>query len=216
MLAEFAGVLQHLPGVAGFIAAKTIERGRAVGFFLVSDGETDGLGDYFEFLFEFAGVVHAGLAEVDGFHFDAHGAIDAPVRGEHEVDESGLVFAFRLPFFVVILAHGLELLFAFVGEHQRLGEQVEAYGYVNRALPKADLGAFVEALATRISKFDKWAIANTKRLVNTSLPPDVELVAGLDACIASLGRPAAQDGIKALMARGFHKRGMWKPGLDTT
>jgi hypothetical protein len=28
-----------------------------------------------------------------------------------------------------------------------------------------------------------------------------------DACIASLGRPAAQDGIKALIASGFHKPG---------
>jgi enoyl-CoA hydratase/carnithine racemase len=87
------------------------------------------------------------------------------------------------------------------------GEKAEAYGYVNRALPDAELDAFVDALATRISGFDKWAIANTKRLVNTSLPPDVELGAGWDACIASLGRPAAQDGIKALMARGFHKPG---------
>jgi enoyl-CoA hydratase/carnithine racemase len=87
------------------------------------------------------------------------------------------------------------------------GDQAEAYGYVNRALPDADLDAFVDALATRISKFDKWAIANTKRLVNTSLPPDVELGAGWDACIASLGRPAAQKGIKALFAQGFHKPG---------
>ena len=87
------------------------------------------------------------------------------------------------------------------------GDQAEAYGYVNRALPDADLDAFVEALATRIAQFDKWAIANTKRLVNTSLPPDVELGAGWDACIASLGRPAAQNGIKALMDRGFHKPG---------
>ncbi len=87
------------------------------------------------------------------------------------------------------------------------GDQAEAYGYVNRALPDAELDAFVEALATRISKFDKWAIANTKRLVNTSLPPDVELGAGWDACIASLGRPAAQQGIKALFAQGFHKPG---------
>src|SRR5277367_4281784 len=86
-------------------------------------------------------------------------------------------------------------------------EQAEAYGYINRALPDAELDAYVDALATRISNFDKWAIANTKRLVNTSLPPDVELGAGWDACIASLGRPAAQNGIKALMARGFHKPG---------
>ena len=87
------------------------------------------------------------------------------------------------------------------------GDQAEAYGYVNRALPDADLDGFVEALATRIAGFDKWAIANTKRLVNTSLPPDVELAAGWDACMASIGRPAAQERIKALMASGFHKPG---------
>ena len=87
------------------------------------------------------------------------------------------------------------------------GEQAEAYGYVNRALPDADVDAFVEAFATRIAGFDKWAIANTKRLVNTSLPPDVELGAGWDACIASLGRPAAQQNIKALIAEGFHTPG---------
>jgi len=86
-------------------------------------------------------------------------------------------------------------------------DQAEAYGYINRALPEADLDAFVEALATRIANFDKWAIANTKRLVNTSLPQDVELGAGWDACLASLGRPAAQNGIRALMGRGFHKPG---------
>ena len=87
------------------------------------------------------------------------------------------------------------------------GEQAEAYGYVNRALPDADLDAFVEAFATRIAGFDKWAIANTKRLVNTSLPPDVELAAGWDACMGSISRPAAQERIKALMANGFHKPG---------
>ena len=86
-------------------------------------------------------------------------------------------------------------------------DQAERYGYINRALPDAELDAFVDALATRIAKFDKWAIAQTKRLVNTSLPPDVELGAGWDACIASLGRVAAQEGIKALIARGFHKPG---------
>src|ERR1700684_1622184 len=41
-------------------------------------------------------------------------------------------------------------------------EQAEAYGYVNRALSDADLDAFVETLATRIHKFDKREIANTK------------------------------------------------------
>src|SRR5882724_3533367 len=34
-------------------------------------------------------------------------------------------------------------------------DQADAYGYINRALPDADLDSFVEALATRIAKFDK-------------------------------------------------------------
>src|SRR5450432_4746918 len=42
------------------------------------------------------------------------------------------------------------------------GDQAEAYGYVNRSLADADLDSFVETLATRIAKFDKWAIAQTK------------------------------------------------------
>jgi enoyl-CoA hydratase/carnithine racemase len=87
------------------------------------------------------------------------------------------------------------------------GEQAEAYGYVNRTLPDAELDAYVDALANRISKFDKWAIGQTKRLVNTSLSPDVELGAGWETCIASLGRPAAQAGIKALTDKGFQAPG---------
>jgi enoyl-CoA hydratase/carnithine racemase len=84
----------------------------------------------------------------------------------------------------------------------------EAYGYVNRSLPDAELDAFVDALATRISSFDKWAISNTKRLVNAaSLPPDVEMAAGWDACMASVARPATQARIKAFINLGFHKPG---------
>ena len=88
------------------------------------------------------------------------------------------------------------------------GELAEAYGYVNRSLPDTELDSFVDALATRIASFDKWAIANTKRLVNAaSLPPDIEIAAGWDACMASIVRPAAQNRIRALMERGFHKPG---------
>ena len=88
------------------------------------------------------------------------------------------------------------------------GELAEAYGYVNRSLPDADRDRFVDALATRIASFDKWAIANTKRLVNAaSLPPDIEMAAAWDACMTSIARPAAQERIKSLFERGFHKPG---------
>jgi enoyl-CoA hydratase/carnithine racemase len=88
------------------------------------------------------------------------------------------------------------------------GDLAEAYGYVNRSLADSELDSFVDALATRIASFDKWAIANTKRLVSAaSLPPDVEIAAGWDACMASIARPAAQGKIKALFEQGFHRPG---------
>jgi enoyl-CoA hydratase/carnithine racemase len=95
-----------------------------------------------------------------------------------------------------------------LGSDDIRGDLAEAYGYVNRSLPDIELDGFVDALAARIASFDKWAIANTKRLVNAaSLPADVEIAAGWDACMASIVRPAARDKIKALFDLGFHKPG---------
>src|SRR6202045_2399574 len=81
-------------------------------------------------------------------------------------------------------------------------------GYVNRSLPDADLDGFVDALATRIASFDKQTIMDTKHLVNVaSLPPDIELECGWDACVASMARPATQRRIKTLIERGFCQPG---------
>src|SRR5207253_6143129 len=56
------------------------------------------------------------------------------------------------------------------------GDLAERYGYVNRSLPDAQVDGFVDNLAKRVASFDKHAIAETKRLVNTaSLPPDSEI-----------------------------------------
>ena len=88
------------------------------------------------------------------------------------------------------------------------GDLAERYGYVNRSFPDADLDAFVESLATRIASFDKRAISETKRFVDVaSLPPDFEIAPEWDVCFASIMRPAAQERIKKLMERGFHKPG---------
>ena len=88
------------------------------------------------------------------------------------------------------------------------GELAELYGYVNRALPDAELDAFVDALAMRIASFDKQAIAETKNFVNlASLPPDAEIAPEWEACMASVARPAAQARLRTLMERGFHKPG---------
>ena len=88
------------------------------------------------------------------------------------------------------------------------GDLAEAYGYVNRSLPDMELDRFVDALASRVASFDKWAISNTKRLVNAANPvADVEIAAGWDTCMASIARPAAQARIKGLREIGFHEPG---------
>ena len=95
-----------------------------------------------------------------------------------------------------------------IGADDIRGDVAELYGYVNRALPDAELDGFVDALAMRIASFDKQAIADTKRLVNiASLPSDAEIAPEWEAFLAALERPAARTRIKALMERGFHKPG---------
>jgi enoyl-CoA hydratase/carnithine racemase len=88
------------------------------------------------------------------------------------------------------------------------GDLAERYGYVNRSLPDAELDEFVESLVTRVASFDKRALSETKRFVDVaSLPPDYEIAPEWDVCLASIMRPAAQERIKMLMERGFHKAG---------
>jgi enoyl-CoA hydratase/carnithine racemase len=99
----------------------------------------------------------------------------------------------------------LEIL---LGADDISGEQAELYGYVNRSLPDAELDGFVDALATRISSFDKQTIAETKRLVNlSSLPPDPEIEVEWNAFLASLARPDAQARIRALLDQGLQQPG---------
>jgi enoyl-CoA hydratase/carnithine racemase len=87
------------------------------------------------------------------------------------------------------------------------GELAERYGYVNRALPDAQLDQFVETMARRIAKFDKQTIIDIKRLVNvSSLPSDEEIGSGWDAFITSVGRPQAQQDVRQLMLLGLQKK----------
>jgi hypothetical protein len=59
----------------------------------------------------------------------------------------------------------------------------------------------------RAEQLNDQPVCETIKYEDIQWPPDAELGAGRDACMASLGRPAAQGAIKALMERGFHKPG---------
>jgi len=100
------------------------------------------------------------------------------------------------------------------------GDTAERYGYVNRALPDAELDAFVDTLARRISSFDKRSIAAAKRLVNEiSLPPSDRFLDAFNSFGSALSWPETQTKVGELLKRGlqtnteFEKR--WPEVLDT-
>jgi enoyl-CoA hydratase/carnithine racemase len=71
----------------------------------------------------------------------------------------------------------------------------ERYGWINRALPDAELDAHVDRLARRIASFDREALAETKRLVNRrTLPDPADLVETQHVFLgAAPGWPAAHE-----------------------
>jgi enoyl-CoA hydratase/carnithine racemase len=86
------------------------------------------------------------------------------------------------------------------------GDTAERYGYVNRALPDAELDGFVDALARRIASFDRRAIAAAKNLVNqVSLPSADRLLDALNSFHTALTWPEAQQRIQALLERGLQR-----------
>jgi enoyl-CoA hydratase/carnithine racemase len=86
------------------------------------------------------------------------------------------------------------------------GETAERYGYVNRALPDADLDGFVNALARRVASFDRRAIASAKTLVNrVSLPSADRLLDALNSFQTALTWPESQKRIKTLLERGLQQ-----------
>lgn len=86
------------------------------------------------------------------------------------------------------------------------GELAERYGYVNRALPDAELDEFVDTVARRIASFDKQSLADIKEMVNAStLPSEKEVAAEWSSFIASVQRPAAQRAITELMKLGLQQ-----------
>jgi len=87
------------------------------------------------------------------------------------------------------------------------GAVAERYGYVNRALPDAELSAFVDGLAQRLAGFEKPAIIHAKSLLDlATLPPDAVFPPALAAFFQSVARPGAQARMARLLAQGLLRR----------
>src|SRR5438132_1964664 len=108
----------------------------------------------------------------------------------------------RLP---LLVGRALEIV---LGANDFDGDTAERYGYVNRALPDAELDGFVDVLARRIASFDRRPIAAAKNLVNqVSLPSADRLLDALTSFQTALTWPEAQQRIQALLKRGLQREG---------
>jgi enoyl-CoA hydratase/carnithine racemase len=88
------------------------------------------------------------------------------------------------------------------------GDTAERYGYVNRALPDAELDSFVDELARRIASFDRRPIAAAKNLINqVSLPYADRLLDALNSFQTALTWPETQQRIQTLLKRGLQQEG---------
>src|SRR5580700_1158398 len=86
------------------------------------------------------------------------------------------------------------------------GDLAERYGYVNRALPDAELDRFVDGLARRIASFDRPAIAAAKRLVNeVSLPSADRLLDAITSFGNALRWPETQQRVQTVLKLGLQQ-----------
>jgi enoyl-CoA hydratase/carnithine racemase len=110
----------------------------------------------------------------------------------------------RLPL-LVGRGRALEIV---LGANDFDGDTAERYGYVNRALPDAELDGFVDAFARRIASFDRRPIAAAKNLINqVSLPSADRLLDALNVFQTALTWPETQQRVQALLERGLQRQG---------
>jgi enoyl-CoA hydratase/carnithine racemase len=96
----------------------------------------------------------------------------------------------RLPL-LVGRARALEII---LGSDDFDAATAAAYGWINRALPDAELDGFVDTLARRIASFDKPALSEAKRLINRrTLPSAADLIETQDVFLRAFTWPSARE-----------------------
>jgi enoyl-CoA hydratase/carnithine racemase len=110
----------------------------------------------------------------------------------------------RLPL-LVGRGRALEIV---LGANDFDGDTAERYGYVNRALPDAEMDGFVDVLARRIASFDRRSIAAAKSLINqVSLPSADRLLDALNSFQNALTWPETQRRVQTLLKLGLQHDG---------
>jgi enoyl-CoA hydratase/carnithine racemase len=135
------------------------------------------------------------------------GSVERAVFGQPEVGVGtvpGGGAMERLPL-LVGRARALEIV---LGAGDFDASTAERYGWINRALPDADLDDFVDELAARIASFDKAVLGEAKRSLNRSgLPDPTHLEASRRAFGRAFERTATQARVRRLVELGIGTRG---------
>ena len=101
-------------------------------------------------------------------------------------------------------ARALEVMLS-AGDYN--ADLAEHYGWINRALPAAELGEFVRSLALRIASFpDAGHVAIKDRVNAIALAPAGDFRRDAEVFGAGLRDPEAQDLIQTAMKRGLQTR----------
>src|SRR3984893_17407588 len=94
------------------------------------------------------------------------------------------------------------------------GPRAEQYGYVNRLIADAQLDAEVEAIASRLARFDHDAIARTKSYVDqVTLPDNSELGPPWNNFLELFRRPATLAQAARLRELGLNTDGEFERSL---
>ncbi|WGY73472.1 enoyl-CoA hydratase/isomerase family protein [Burkholderia cepacia] len=116
----------------------------------------------------------------------------------------------RLPL-LVGRARALEII---LGADDFDASTAERYGWINRAIPDAQLDAFVDNFVQRILSFDKQALSTCKTTINQiGLPDDTQLQATENTFFKAFGWPGARERMPKLLERGIGKAGEFELNL---
>ena len=94
-------------------------------------------------------------------------------------------------------------------------ETAERYGWVNRALPDAELDGFVDSWARRVASFDRAAIAAAKRTLNDrgGVPAVAWFAPTQQTFYELLAHPNVQARLGDFLARGLQRCGEFEFNL---
>jgi len=134
-------------------------------------------------------------------------AIENAVFGQIEVGAGAMPGAGGVQHLARLLGRG-RAMEAILGADDFGAELAERYGWINRALPDADLDAFVARLARRIASFPAEAVMTAKRVIDElTLPGPDAIRADARRFRQLVASDPAQARTAALFAQGLQTRG---------